>query len=54
MMNEELKKQLRNRRICVVIPTYNNDKTIKTVVEKCLLYCDECHCRYRWVYGPYY
>ena len=25
MMNEELKKQLRNRRICVVIPTYNND-----------------------------
>ena len=29
MMNEELKKQLRNRRICVVIPTYNNDKTIK-------------------------
>lgn len=41
MMNEELKKQLRNRRICVVIPTYNNDKTIKTVVEKCLLYCDD-------------
>ncbi len=33
--------QLRNRRICVVIPTYNNDKTIKTVVEKCLLYCDD-------------
>ena len=41
MMNEELKKQLRNRRICVVIPTYNNDKTIKAVVEKCLLYCHD-------------
>ena len=39
MMNEELKKQLRNRGICVVIPTYNNDTTIKTVVEKSLLYC---------------
>ena len=41
MMNEELKKQLRNRGICVIIPTYNNDTTIKTVVEKCLLYCDD-------------
>lgn len=41
MMNEELKKQLRNRGICVVIPTYNNDTTIKTVVEKSLLYCDD-------------
>ena len=41
MMNEELKKALRSRRICVVIPTYNNDKTIKAVVEKSLLYCDD-------------
>ena len=41
MMNEELKKQLRNRGICVVIPTYNNDTTIKAVVEKSLLYCDD-------------
>ena len=41
MMNEELKKQLRNRGICVIIPTYNNDTTIKTVVEKSLLYCDD-------------
>ena len=41
MMNEELKKTLRSRHICVVIPTYNNDKTIKAVVEKSLLYCDD-------------
>ena len=41
MMNEELKKQLKSRRICVVIPTYNNDKTIKAVVEQSLHYCDD-------------
>lgn len=41
MMNEELKKRLRSRRICVVIPTYNNGGTIKAVVEGVLRYCDD-------------
>ena len=41
MTEVELKTQLRSRSICVVIPTYNNDKTIKTVVEKTLCYCTD-------------
>ena len=54
MMNEELKKQLRNRGICVIIPTYNNDTTIKTVVEKSLLYCDDVIVVTDGCYRPYY
>ena len=41
MTEVELKTQLRSRSICVVIPTYNNEKTIKTVVEKTLCYCTD-------------
>lgn len=41
MTEVELKTQLKSRSICVVIPTYNNDKTIKTVVEKTLCYCTD-------------
>ena len=41
MINFDLKKRLKNRGICIVIPTYNNDKTIESVVKECLLYCDD-------------
>ncbi len=41
MQNEELKRQLRARGICVIIPTYNNAKTIGAVVRDTLLYCDD-------------
>ncbi|MBR4389955.1 MAG: glycosyltransferase [Prevotella sp.] len=35
------RKTLRERRICVVIPTYNNGGTIAHVVEETKLYCDD-------------
>ena len=38
---EQQKRQLRARGICVVIPTYNNEKTIGQVVRDTLRYCDE-------------
>ncbi len=41
MQNDDVKRQLRARGICVVIPTYNNGKTIGQVVRDCLLYCDD-------------
>ncbi len=41
MQNDDLKRQLKARGICVVIPTYNNAKTIGQVVRDCLLYCDD-------------
>ena len=41
MINFDLKKRLKNRGICIVIPTYNNDKTIESVVKESLLYCDD-------------
>lgn len=37
----ELKQVLRARGICVVIPTYNNEKTIGDVVKDTLNYCDD-------------
>lgn len=43
MENEiKLQKQtLRARGICVIIPTYNNEKTIRQVVADTLAYCDD-------------
>lgn len=37
----ELKSQLRSRGICVIIPTYNNEKSIRQVVTDTLNYCDD-------------
>lgn len=37
----ELKSQLRSRGICVIIPTYNNEKSIRQVVTNTLNYCDD-------------
>ncbi|MDO4462643.1 MAG: glycosyltransferase [Bacteroidia bacterium] len=36
---DNVKQLLRDRGICVVIPTYNNSQTIKQVVEDTLVYC---------------
>lgn len=41
MLNVELKSQLRARGICVIIPTYNNEKSIRQVVTDTLNYCDD-------------
>ncbi len=41
MLNEEFKSQLRARGICVIIPTYNNEKSIGQVVTDTLGYCDD-------------
>lgn len=38
---EEQKRLLRARGICVIIPTYNNEKTIGQVVAETLCYCDD-------------
>lgn len=38
--NKQQKKTLRARGICVIIPTYNNEKTIRGVVMETLDYCD--------------
>ncbi len=38
---EEQKRLLKARGICVVIPTYNNEKTIEKVVRDTLLQCDD-------------
>ncbi len=37
----ELKSQLRSRGICVIIPIYNNEKSIRQVVTDTLNYCDD-------------
>ena len=39
--NEKQKRLLRARGICVLIPTYNNEKTIRKVVEDTLAFCDD-------------
>ncbi len=41
MLNVELKSLLRARGICVIIPTYNNEKSIGQVVADTLNYCDD-------------
>lgn len=41
MLSMELKSQLRSRGICVIIPTYNNEKSIRQVVTNTLNYCDD-------------
>lgn len=41
MLNSELKKQLRARGFCVVIPMYNNEGSIRQVVTDTLCYCDD-------------
>ena len=41
MLNPDLKRRLRARGICVVIPTYNNDGTIGQVVGDTLRYCSD-------------
>lgn len=38
---ERIKRQLKERAVCVVIPTYNNHATIQTVVNDVLTYCDD-------------
>ena len=38
---ENIKNTLSERGVCVVIPTYNNDKTIESVIKEVLLYCDD-------------
>lgn len=37
----EIRQQLRARGICVVIPTYNNDRTITQVVRAATAYCED-------------
>lgn len=32
---------LRRHRCCVIIPTYNNEKTLPAVIEGCLTFCDD-------------
>ena len=39
-MNTDISKGLHNRGICVIIPTYNNEKTISGVVSEALSFCD--------------
>ena len=39
--NKSQKKTLRERGVCVVIPTYNNGKTIGEVVRQCKAECDD-------------
>ena len=41
MLSMKLKSQLRSRGICVIIPTYNNEKSIRQVVTDTLNYCDD-------------
>lgn len=41
MLNAELKSQLKARGICVVIPTYNNEGSIRQVVTDTQRYCDD-------------
>lgn len=41
MLNVELKRQLKARGICVVIPTYNNEGSIRKVVTDTLCFCDD-------------
>ncbi len=41
MLNADLKSLLRARGICVVIPTYNNEKSVRNVVADTLNYCDD-------------
>ena len=37
----ELRSKLRARGICVIIPTYNNEKSIRQVVTDTLKFCDD-------------
>lgn len=39
MINEEIKINLKDRGICIIIPTFNNEKTIADIVNRCLLQC---------------
>ena len=39
-MNTDISKGLHDRGICVIIPTYNNEKTISGVVNEALSFCD--------------
>lgn len=39
--NKQQKETLRARGICVIIPTYNNEKTIRKVVTDALCHCDD-------------
>ena len=41
MLNAEFKSQLKARGICVVIPTYNNEGSIRQVVTDTQRYCDD-------------
>ena len=41
MLKADFKSRLRARGICVVIPTYNNDRTIEKVVNDARCYCDD-------------
>ena len=38
---EQQKRLLRARGICVIIPTFNNEKTIGEVVKETLCFCDD-------------
>ena len=40
-IDNNLRIKLQARGICVIIPTYNNDTTIKSVIEDCLCYCSD-------------
>ena len=40
-IDNNLRVKLKARGICVIIPTYNNDTTIKSVVEDSLCYCSD-------------
>lgn len=41
MTPEEIKEYLRNNRIGLLVPTYNNDQTLETVIEEAYDYCDD-------------
>lgn len=38
---EEVKQKFKQLKCCVIVPTYNNDKTIEKVIQSTLEYCDD-------------
>lgn len=40
-INHEQRLRLKRRGICVIVPTYNNSGTIRSVTERCMRQCDD-------------
>lgn len=41
MTTEEVRARFREKKVCVLIPTYNNERTVETVVKGVLAYTDQ-------------